>query len=780
MRFHFISIGRRNIKFRLSPGSGRILRMHFSRSVLFSAVLTGFLLGASPGRAQETGAGAEEGSAANVSAELKGVEEIAKSVRPSLVKVTQFGREGVYGVGSGFVISAEGLIATNRHVIGEARRIKVETSDGVEHAVTEVFASDHRLDLAILRVATKGLKPLDLGDSALATQGQPVVVMGNPGGLSYSLVGGFVSEAQREIEGVPMIQVAAPIIEGNSGGPLLDRRGRVLGVLTLRSALAENLGFAMPVNTLKRLLEKPNPIPMERWLTIGVLNPRFWLPRMGGQWTQRASILNVEQTGNAGRSLCLWKTPPPTQDFEAAVSVRLQEEAGAAGLAFCADAEDRHYGFYPTAGKLRLTRFDGPNVFTWKVLGEVASKAYLSGDWNTLRVRVEGRWIRCYVNETLVLEVEDDVYRGGLSGLCKFRQPAASFKHFKLGTDLGEKTTPAEVDASLRGSIELALGGTVNREDALQALMKDPESGGRALKDRRKDLERSVALLKELGVELHRRAVRAELVAELSLPEEKADLFRCALLLAKHDNPELDISAHERAFDQMVEELREDPQLAGETKTAVERINRFLFEENGFHGSRSDSGNRSNSYINEVLDDREGLPITLAVVYIELARRLGVEGVVGIPLPSRFMVGYRVSEEDPMSLVDVFNGGKFLTMDEAIADVSTDGWVPDKARQPASKREIILRMIQNLMGAPGESGAASLDSLPYLDLALALNPDSGRERVSRAAVRERLGDREGARGDVSWLLEHLPANVPEDSLSKLQAWLERLEGAERR
>jgi regulator of sirC expression with transglutaminase-like and TPR domain len=269
-------------------------------------------------------------------------------------------------------------------------------------------------------------------------------------------------------------------------------------------------------------------------------------------------------------------------------------------------------------------------------------------------------------------------------------------------------------------------------------------------------------------------------VAELSLPEEKADLFRCALLLAKHDNPELDISAHERAFDQMVEELREDPQLAGETKTAVERINRFLFEENGFHGSRSDSGNRSNSYINEVLDDREGLPITLAVVYIELARRLGVEGVVGIPLPSRFMVGYRVSEEDPMSLVDVFNGGKFLTMDEAIADVSTDGWVPDKARQPASKREIILRMIQNLMGAPGESGAASLDSLPYLDLALALNPDSGRERVSRAAVRERLGDREGARGDVSWLLEHLPANVPEDSLSKLQAWLERLEGAERR
>lgn len=754
--------------------------MRFSRSVLMSAVLMGFLLEGSPGDGEGVSADTAARRAADPEAEPRTVEEIAKAVRPSLVKVTQFGREGVYGVGSGFVISSEGLIATNRHVIGEARRIKVETSDGVEHAVTEVFSSDNRLDLAILRVSSKGLKPLELGDSALATQGQSVVVMGNPGGLSYSLVGGFVSESQREIEGVPMIQVAAPIIEGNSGGPLLDRQGRVLGVLTLRSALAENLGFAMPVNTLKRLLEKPNPIPMERWLTIGVLNPRFWLPRIGGQWTQRAGVVNVEQTGNAGRSLCLWKTPPPTDDFEVAVSVRLQEEAGAAGLAFCADAEDRHYGFYPTAGKLRLTRFDGPNVFTWNVLGEVASKAYLPADWNTLRVRVEGARIRCFVNETQVLEVEDEVFRGGRAGLCKFRQPAASFKHFKLGADLAEKTTPSEADSDLNKSVELVLGGMLNREDTLRALMKDPESGGRVLRDQRKILERSAALLKDLSVELHRRAVRAELVAELALPEDKADLFRCALLLAKYDNPELDIAAHERVFAQMVEELRGDPELSKETEKAIARINRFLFEENGFHGSRSDSGNRSNSYINEVLDDREGLPITLSVVYIELARRLGVREVAGIPLPNRFMVGYRGSEARDFMLVDVFNGGKLLTMEEAVADVSDDGWVSEKARQPSSKREILLRMIQNLMGGPRDSAAAASESLPYLDLALALNPDSGRERVSRAAVRERSGDREGARDDVSWLLEHLPADVSGDPRAKLQSWLERLEGAERR
>src|SRR5471030_752336 len=91
--------------------------------------------------------------------------DIAESVKPSLVKVIQVGRQGVSGLGSGFVLSDDGLIATNRHVIGEARRIKVETSDGKVEEVTEVYATDARLDLAILRIARKDLKPLALGDS---------------------------------------------------------------------------------------------------------------------------------------------------------------------------------------------------------------------------------------------------------------------------------------------------------------------------------------------------------------------------------------------------------------------------------------------------------------------------------------------------------------------------------------------------------------------------------------------------------------------------------------
>src|SRR5438093_1361592 len=157
----------------------------------------------------------------------RSVADIAEAVRPSLVKVIQVGREGGGGLGSGFVVRADGLIATNRHVIGEARRIKVETSDGKVEEVTEVFATDVHLDLAILRVARKDLKPLPLGDSEKLRQGDRIVAMGNPEGLAYSVVEGVISEPRRDIEGLPMIQIALPIERGNSGGPLLDREGRV-------------------------------------------------------------------------------------------------------------------------------------------------------------------------------------------------------------------------------------------------------------------------------------------------------------------------------------------------------------------------------------------------------------------------------------------------------------------------------------------------------------------------------------------------------------------------
>ena len=713
----------------------------------------------------------------SVSPLVRSVAEIAEATRPSLVKITQAGREGEYGVGSGFVVDEDGLIVTNRHVIGEARRLKVEGSDGRVHEVVEVFAHDTKLDLAVLRVATRGLKPLALGDSEAAKQGEPIVAMGNPEGLAYSVVEGVISEAQRDVDGQSMIQVAIPIERGNSGGPLLDRQGRVLGVLTLKSARTENLGFAMPSAALKKLLAKPNPIPMERWLTIGVLNPRFWTTLMGAQWTQRAGVVQVAQAGEGfgGRALCLWNDKPDEAVFEASVTVRLADESGAAGLAFCADGGSRHYGFYPSGGRLRLTRFDGPDVFFWKILREVDSDAYRPGEWNTLRVHVEKAHIQCFVNETRVLELDDEGMRGGFAGLCKFRKTVASFKDFRTGADVSERRPSPAVEASLRDAVEALRGGRVSRESAFESLGRERESSRKLLLEKSATLEKEASMLRVFATELHQRTVRGELVAELEKPDNEADLLRCALLLSKHDNPDLDVAVYERGVEQMVRELRADAEIAGGLGGAVRRLNRYLFEENGFHGSRSDYSNPSNSYLNEVLDDREGLPITLSVLYIELARRLGIRGVSGIPLPGRFMVGYREVEDGEIALVDVYEGGRLLSMEEGVAAVSEEGWVPASAKRPALKRDILLRMVRNLLGPLMDSRNTPKEALPYLEIVLALDPDAARERLARAFVREGIGERAAAAEDVRWMLEHLPQGLGEDRRETLERWLARLE-----
>lgn len=741
----------------------QVVMMHPRRSKFALAAVT-VLLG---GMAASSGLCAE----ATLS-----VAEIAAAVRPSLVTVTQVGREGPNGSGSGFVISGEGLIATNRHVIGQGQRLRVETSDGRKHDVTEIVASDAQLDLAILRVATKDLVALDFADSDSAKQGEAIVAMGNPKGMSYSVVEGVISEPKREIEGRTMIQVAVPIEPGNSGGPLLDRQGRVLGVLTLKFALAENLGFAMPVNALKRLWEKPNPVPIQRWLTIGVLNPRLWTTLFGAQWSQRAGVVEVAQTGSGfgGRSLCLWHQPPAQERFEVAVSVKLDDEVGAAGLAFCSDGGDRHYGFYPTGGKLRLTRFDGPSVFTWKILGDRESDAYVPGEWNHLRVRVEGARIQCFVNEKEVFDLQDDGLRGGRVGLCKFRTTVAAFKQLQSGWDLAVKPVSPELQAQFGRELDGFLASPDSKAEALGRLSQEAELGRRLILERQRALERDAASLKELAGELHRRVVREQLTAELSQPEASVNLLRCALLLSKYDNPELDVAAYEGEFNEMVQDLSGAAEFGQGTGVAVGRIRRYLFEENGFHGSRSDYTSRSNSYINEVLDDREGLPITLSVVFVELARRLGVREVAGIPLPGRFMVGYREAGVAEFSIIDAYDGGKELTMAEAVELVSDSGRVPKKATQAATAREVVSRMIRNLLGPTLDARNASREALPYLDLLLALDPEAASERLSRAMARERLGDREGARGDVGWLLGHLPEGVKEERREMLEQWLEKL------
>ena len=165
-------------------------------------------------------------------------------------------------------------------------------------------------------------------------------------------------------------------------------------------------------------------------------------------WRARGGRILVEGQGDGfgGRSLCLAKQDPPEIPFEAAVSVRLDDEAGAAGLAFAADGGDKHYGFYPSAGAMRLTRFDGPDVLHWTILAERATRFYRPGGWNTLHVRVEPKRIVCSVNGHVVITA-DVAAAAGKVGLAKFRDTHAEFKDFQVASNLAGAEPADEIVA---------------------------------------------------------------------------------------------------------------------------------------------------------------------------------------------------------------------------------------------------------------------------------------------------------------------------------------------
>ena len=218
------------------------------------------------------------------------VTEIFDTVSPAVVEVrVSRSVRGVRlpgtGSGSGFLIDREGHIITNNHVIADATDITVTLSDGREVTAQKLGTSPAD-DLAIVKVAAsevEGIEPLELGDSSKVRPGQLAVAIGSPFGQFNSIAVGIVSGTGRGPSSVlrrpipDMIQTDAPLNPGNSGGPLVDLEGQVIGVAssvrtnTLGNQLEEfRIGFAVPSNTVKGLLpELVKPIELKRpWIGI--------------------------------------------------------------------------------------------------------------------------------------------------------------------------------------------------------------------------------------------------------------------------------------------------------------------------------------------------------------------------------------------------------------------------------------------------------------------------------------------------------------------------------
>ena len=171
-------------------------------------------------------------------------------------------REGARteSLGSGVVIDASGVVVTNDHVVSGASRIFVTTPDGRE-LEADVLGSDTENDLAVLKVDGKGLRPIRLGNASDLMIGETVVAIGNPFGLSNSVTSGILSAIHRPVRGEggrtysDFLQTDAAINPGNSGGALVNVHGELIGINTAIVGGANTIGFAIPVDRVKRIAD---------------------------------------------------------------------------------------------------------------------------------------------------------------------------------------------------------------------------------------------------------------------------------------------------------------------------------------------------------------------------------------------------------------------------------------------------------------------------------------------------------------------------------------------
>jgi S1-C subfamily serine protease len=189
-------------------------------------------------------------------------EQLFETNAPSVVTITVTTLRGT-GAGTGFFVDAKGTVATNSHVIHGAESVKIKFYDGTIHDDVTLIAEDPDIDLALLKVKLRDPPPsVTLGDSDAVKVGEQVIVIGNPLGLDHTLTDGLVS-SRRLYKRKKFIQMSAPVSPGNSGGPVFNKYGEVVGVTVAKLMMGrgENLNLAVPVNELKTMIASDHASP---------------------------------------------------------------------------------------------------------------------------------------------------------------------------------------------------------------------------------------------------------------------------------------------------------------------------------------------------------------------------------------------------------------------------------------------------------------------------------------------------------------------------------------
>jgi regulator of sirC expression with transglutaminase-like and TPR domain len=270
----------------------------------------------------------------------------------------------------------------------------------------------------------------------------------------------------------------------------------------------------------------------------------------------------------------------------------------------------------------------------------------------------------------------------------------------------------------------------------------------------------------------------AETFAALVGPEiadENVDLLRAALTIARTEYPDLDCDAYVARVDELARSAEARISEIGDAGQTIAALNHVLFTEAGLHGNRENYYDPRNSFLSDVLDRRLGIPITLAVLYMEVGRRLGFP-LFGVGMPGHFLLKhYDIDGKE--TLIDCFNGGDILSaqdcqrrLDEIYSGQMT---LRPEFLFAVSRRQILTRILNNLKTIY-MAARNFRKTLPLIDLVLVIYPRSPEDVKQRATLRYSLGQNKGAAEDLESYLKMSPDASDADEIRQTALSIRRM------
>jgi regulator of sirC expression with transglutaminase-like and TPR domain len=239
-------------------------------------------------------------------------------------------------------------------------------------------------------------------------------------------------------------------------------------------------------------------------------------------------------------------------------------------------------------------------------------------------------------------------------------------------------------------------------------------------------------------------------------PDGAIDLAKTALYIAKEEYPQLDVDYYLQILDSLSREIANETSDLSDSQQILFQINRVLFEKHGFHGNAENYYDPKNSFLNEVLDCKTGIPITLSLIYLEIAKRLGLK-LEGIGFPGHFLLKY--SSGESALYIDPFNRGKLLTEEDCnqkIVDMYQGQLVFQKDfLKPITNKQFLTRILNNLKGIyMNENNNAK--ALEVIERILLINPDLPQEIRDRGMLHLSSGNNSLALKDLRHYIKSIP------------------------